>query len=109
MRPHRLKAGIARLPLIFLAAGFSQTNAAPVPDKVRFNAHIRPLLSNCFYCHGPDEKHREAGLRLDVRESAIAERDGVRAIVPGKPDESDLLLRVISDDKDDVMPPAECV
>ena len=74
-------------------------------EKVSFNKDVRPILSTCFYCHGPDEKHREAKLRLDVRESAIAERDGVRAIVPGKPDESELLQRVVSEDKDDVMPP----
>ena len=78
------------------------------PDEIRFNRDVRPILSNnCFYCHGPDEKHREAELRLDVRESAIAERDGVRAIVPGKPDESDLIVRVLPTDKDEVMPPPE--
>src|SRR5262245_31445114 len=86
-----------------LAAG--KAGAADLPEKVRFNEHVRPILATCFYCHGPDEKHRDAGLRLDVRDIAIAERDGVRAIVPGKPDESDLIIRVSSTDKDEQMPP----
>ena len=53
--------------------------------KLQYNRHVRPILSdNCFACHGPDENSRESGLRLDQRESAVAELDsGVRAIVPG--------------------------
>lgn len=74
--------------------------------EVSFNRDIRPLLSdNCYYCHGFDEKHREAGLRLDMRESALKDNDGVRAIVPGDLARSDLWQRIISKDEDDVMPP----
>ncbi len=62
-------------------------------EKVSFNKDVRPILSTCFYCHGPDEKHREGVNCASTYDSAIAERDGVRAIVPGKPDQSDLLLR----------------
>ena len=51
-----------------------------LPEKVDFNRHIRPILSeNCFACHGNDEKHREAGLRLDQRDAAVKENDGVAA------------------------------
>jgi hypothetical protein len=79
---------------------------ATLAAEVSFNRDIRPLLSdNCYYCHGFDEKHREAGLRLDVRESALKDNDGVRAIVPGDPDKSELWLRIISEDEDEVMPP----
>ena len=79
---------------------------AAMAGEVSFNRDIRPLLSdNCYYCHGFDEKHREAGLRLDVRESALADNDGVRAIVPGDPGKSELWLRIISEDEDEVMPP----
>ena len=80
--------------------------AAAVPEKVRFNQHVRPILSgNCFYCHGPDPKHREADLRLDVREGATADLGGYAAIVPGKPEESTLIKRVSSTDPDEHMPP----
>ncbi|MHA3775557.1 PSD1 and planctomycete cytochrome C domain-containing protein [Verrucomicrobiota bacterium sgz303538] len=106
---------LIRLPLANLinaglaaAAGLSlfSTADAGVPEKIRYNEHVRPILSNtCFYCHGPDEKHREAHLRLDTRDGATADNDGVRAIVPGKPEDSELLLRVLSHDKDEVMPP----
>lgn len=79
---------------------------ATMAAEVSFNRDIRPLLSdNCYYCHGFDEKHREAGLRLDVRESALKDNDGVRAIVPGDLARSDLWQRIISKDEDDVMPP----
>lgn len=63
------------------------------------------MLSACFYCHGPDEKHREADRRLDTREGALADLGGIRAIVPGKPEESELFLRVTTSDTDEIMPP----
>ncbi len=78
-------------------------NRAPTPD---FNREIRPILSrNCNACHGPDEKKRQAGLRLDQRASAIAVRDGSQAIVPGDAKKSELIRRVSSDDADERMPP----
>ncbi len=78
--------------------------AAAGPD---YNREVRPILSNrCFKCHGPDEENQEAGLRLDLREAAIAELDsGERAIVPGHADASELVARIMSDDPDLVMPP----
>ena len=76
---------------------------------ISFNHDIRPILShNCIACHGPDEHDRQAGLRLDVQELAFAELDsGLRAIVPGKPDESELIIRIRETDPDVVMPPPE--
>ena len=72
------------------------------PPDFRFE--IRPILSkNCFACHGPDEGHRQADLRLDDREVAV----DFGAIVPGAPDESELVRRITSDDPDERMPPAE--
>ena len=80
--------------------------AAPAPD---FQRDVRPILSRqCFACHGPDEHSRKAGLRLDVREVALASaKSGKRAIVPGKPDQSELVRRITSTDHNKVMPPPE--
>lgn len=73
-------------------------------DQLQFNRDIRPILSdNCFLCHGPDGNRREADLRLDVRDEAI----GHLAIVPGKPEESELVARIDSDDPELVMPPPD--
>jgi len=93
---------------ILLGLAHSMGAAAPLPDTVRFNQHIRPILSNhCFYCHGPDPKHRQADLRLDTREGATADLGGYAAIVPGKPEESVLLARVASTDPAECMPPPD--
>ncbi|BCX46446.1 hypothetical protein HAHE_03540 [Haloferula helveola] len=73
-----------------------------------FNQDIRPILSEkCIACHGPDEKKRESDLRLDTPEGAYAalkEGDGY-AIVPGKPEDSAVIKRILSKDHDIVMPP----
>jgi hypothetical protein len=75
-------------------------------ETVDFNRDIRPVLSrNCAACHGPDEKKREAGLRLDKRDSATALHEDHRAIAPGNPKQSELIRRVSSNDADERMPP----
>jgi mono/diheme cytochrome c family protein len=75
-------------------------------SKVDFNRQIRPVLSeNCIACHGPDEKAREAGLRLDTFAGATADHDGSRAIVPGDPKASELVHRIFETNPDDIMPP----
>ena len=75
-------------------------------NEVSFNEAVRPILSaNCFSCHGPDEKARKAKLRLDLREGAVSDLGGYRALEPGKPDQSELVFRIESDDPDEVMPP----
>ncbi len=77
-------------------------------EPVDFKRDIRPILSNtCFLCHGPDEKNRKGDLRLDRKEDAFRKVEGKAAIIPGKPDESDLYRRIITTDADDHMPPAK--
>jgi hypothetical protein len=79
---------------------------AAAPSKIEFNRDVRPILSeNCFACHGFDPKHREGDLRLDTFDGATKDRDGARGIVPGDLSKSDAWQRIISDDKDEVMPP----
>lgn len=79
----------------------------PAHAAVDFNRDVRPILSNrCFKCHGPDDKTREGGLRLDTTDALSPAKSGATAIVPGKPNESELLHRINSTDPDDLMPPA---
>jgi hypothetical protein len=77
--------------------------------RLDFNRDVRPLLSDrCFACHGPDEEDRQAGLRLDTRETAIAPLEsGSVAIVPEEAAASELVARITSDDPTLVMPPPE--
>jgi len=100
----RLIATSGRAGLAWCAVAWSTAVAAPPVDKVVFNRDIRPILSDhCFACHGPDGGKRQADLRLDDRESALA----AGAILPGRPEESGLVARIRSLDPDLVMPPPE--
>jgi hypothetical protein len=76
-------------------------------DPISFNRDIRPILSdNCFFCHGPDNNKREADLRLDTLEGLHGTDGKPGAIVPGKPDASMLVQRILADDPAEHMPPA---
>jgi hypothetical protein len=75
-------------------------------ETIDFNRQILPILSDaCFHCHGPDAATREAKLRLDQREGIFRTREDVTVVVPGKPDASELILRISSPHEDEVMPP----
>src|SRR5438309_4760053 len=78
-----------------------------VKPQIDFNRQVRPILSeNCFSCHGPDEGARKSKLRLDLKDAAFkGGKSGLISIVPGKPEESELIKRIITSDEDDVMPP----
>jgi len=77
-------------------------------DAVRFGRDVLPILStNCYACHGPDEHERKANLRFDIEADAKAEHEGGMTIVPGNPDASTLMQRIMSTDPDVLMPPAD--
>lgn len=90
---------------------FEGSSGVKLPDQVSYNFHIRPILSDkCFSCHGPDANKRAANLRLDIAEHAFApltETKGAFAIVPGKPEESELYKRIICKDTAYLMPSPE--
>ena len=90
--------GIAALSLLL------PSQPLQAAEPIVFNRDIRPILSdNCFACHGPDQDQRQVDLRLDVREEAIDRA----AITPGKPDESELVSRILNADPEMRMPPVE--
>lgn len=104
-------SGLAWIPLL---AAQSATGGSRTGEGIDFNRDIRPILSqNCFTCHGPDEAQRKGGsrrtggLRLDTPEGQLADQGGYAAVVPGKPEDSELYLRLVTSDADDLMPPPQ--
>jgi Protein of unknown function (DUF1553)/Protein of unknown function (DUF1549)/Planctomycete cytochrome C len=112
-----------RIPYLYFAALFfsvqifqscnqragDRAYEAAIPDSISYNFDIRPILSDkCFKCHGPDANKRQVGLRLDIAEEAykvLDENPSWHAIVPGKPELSQVFLRVSSQDTALQMPP----
>ena len=82
-----------------------------IPDKIDFNFHVKPILSDrCFKCHGPDENTREGDLAFHEKEFAFAplgKNKDRYAIIHGNPDSSALIQRIYTIDEADVMPPPE--
>ncbi|MEO9591642.1 PSD1 and planctomycete cytochrome C domain-containing protein [Rhodopirellula bahusiensis] len=79
-----------------------------IAEDVSFSRDVLPVLSDrCFHCHGPDEGNREADLRLDVETAAKEDRGGYAAVQAGDLESSEIWSRIISDDEDMVMPPAD--
>ena len=93
--------------LIALAISTAISSTAKSKD-VQYNRDVLPILSaNCFACHGADRVTRQADLRLDQAESAFANRDGITAIRPGKPKQSEVVSRIFSNNPDNQMPPPD--
>ncbi len=105
----------ARLPLLLVCLSVLSWQATdiygvePTRNAIDYVRDIRPILSdNCYMCHGPNAEDREGELRLDKQDSAFGESaSGAFAVVAGKPEESELLRRLTTDDEDEVMPPAD--
>lgn len=94
----------ASLSGLLMAGAVLTGQSCAAADEIGFNEHIRPLLSeNCFACHGPDSAGRKGDLRLDQREAATESG----AITPGDAGSSELIARIMTDDPDLVMPPAD--
>src|SRR5215217_1664994 len=89
--------------LSLAAAGLVATATAAGADPISYNRDIRPIFSDiCFKCHGPDAAHRKGNLRLDLPEAAYGKgKSGEIAIVPGKPEKSEIIRRVTTKDEDD--------
>ncbi len=84
----------------------SPVHAEPAAGAVDYNRQIRPILSDhCFACHGPDEKVRQAGLRLDSKDELFQDRDGYRIVTPEDPDSSRLYQRISAEHEAARMPP----
>ncbi len=100
--PFKIVSGLAILVALSLCALAEVPRAA-----ISYSRDVRPILSeNCFKCHGADDKARKGKLRLDDPETAFkAGKSGAIPIVPGKPDQSELLKRIATSDEDEVMPP----
>jgi hypothetical protein len=99
---------IAILASIWYACANGGSRNAALPDKISYNFHVRPILSDkCFACHGPDDNKRKADLRLDAEEYAfqpLKETKGAFAIVSGQPEASEIYKRITSKDPDYMMP-----
>jgi len=94
-------------PLVFLLTFCGWLPQAISGAAIDFNREIRPILSDaCFPCHGPDASARKAGLRLDLRAVAVQPAEsGEVAIRPNQATQSELVRRIFSEDRDEVMPP----
>ncbi|MEM9943249.1 MAG: DUF1549 domain-containing protein, partial [Planctomycetota bacterium] len=97
------------VPIWILIFAFLILKANLVGDEVNFSRDILPILSDrCFHCHGPDETHREADLRLDIEADAKLDwGDGKGPIRPHDLLNSEIWQRIITDDPDLVMPPPD--
>ena len=89
---------------LFLVVCIVVSSQAKGDEPIRYNRDVRPILAEyCFACHGVDSAARKADLRLDDRQAAI----DAGAIEPGKPDDSEMIARIITDDPEMRMPPPE--
>ncbi len=118
MKVHQFKiSGVCKTTVVVLTLvlgmqvivfDVAQANQQANTNKIDFNRAIRPILSDkCWACHGPDAANKKMRLRLDSEAAAKADLGGgLRAVVPNHPEQSELIRRITSTDKYEVMPPA---
>lgn len=104
--PIRLPVRLTLIAWVLLSASASGQGAGESGPS--FSRDVLPILSDrCFHCHGPDASDRQADLRLDLLEAAVADRGGYAVITPGAIEHSELFTRITTDDPDRIMPPAD--
>jgi uncharacterized protein DUF1549/uncharacterized protein DUF1553/concanavalin A-like lectin/glucanase superfamily protein/cytochrome c len=104
LRLSLLIAGIIVFGFCFESGTQGQQNG-----RIDFNRDIRPILSNkCLVCHGPDAPNQKIKLRLDSESGMKADLGrGRRAVVPGHPEQSELVRRITAEDELMRMPPVD--
>ena len=102
MNPNFFRLTISSMLTISLMGGRGILKA-----EIDFQREVQPIMAeHCWHCHGVDAEDRQAGLRLDLRDAALqGGESGTSAIVPGKPDDSELIRRLLTHDADLIMPP----
>jgi len=96
---------LQKILTVFLVGCLWTGAACAASDPIGFNRDIRPILTdNCFSCHGPDKGKRKAHLRLDTKDGLFTAIETNYPVVPGKPEQSDVYLRITTQDPDDLMP-----
>ena len=104
---------LLRIPILAFAIALAGCKTDGVPRVVDYNFDVVPILAqHCFTCHGPDLESRKAGLALHTQEGLLQplREDSTRSVIaPHRPSESELLLRVASENEDYRMPPPEDV
>lgn len=106
---HQLPRLLTCLALIACVPPVANTLGQTAAETgISFSRDVLPILSDrCFHCHGPDASDRQADLRLDLLDAAVADRGGYAAITPRSIENSELFTRITTDDPDRLMPPAD--
>ncbi len=95
------------LPSLF-ACLLSSAHILGQAPELSFARDVQPILAeNCLVCHGADPSTREADLRFDSREGMLMDLGGYSPVLPGKPEESEIIRRILAEDPEDRMPPAD--
>jgi hypothetical protein len=94
------------LASVLVPASVAMGQSQIAQDNDAFETHIRPLLAEkCFSCHGPTKQW--SSLRLDSALALAKGGDSGPVILANQPESSPLLDRILSEDPEHRMPPAD--